>query len=112
MDRRTRLALSVAALLVFFAAFQRIAPPDGFASGDQGPKYLQTRAFALQGPLHPGIEVASRDIDPEYHHQILEHRRGQLVGVFTWLLPLLSAPFFAAFGDRGLYVIPALSALV
>ena len=111
MSRRTaRLALSVVALLVFFAALQSVAPADGFFSGDQGPKYLQARAFAGHGPLQPGIDVASRDLDPDFHHQILEVRQGRLVGVFFWLLPLLTAPFFAAFGDRGLYVVPALSA--
>jgi len=112
MSRRTaRLALSVVALLAFFAALQSVAPPDGFFSGDQGPKYLQARAFAEHGPLQPGIDVASRDLDPDFHHQILEIRRGRLVGVFFWLLPLLTAPFFAALGDRGLYVVPALSAV-
>jgi hypothetical protein len=110
--RTTSLALSAAAILAFFAGLQVIAPPDGFFSGDQGAKYLQARAFALHGPLHPGIEVASRDIDPGFHHQILENRGGQLVGVFSWLLPMLTAPFLAAFGFRGLYVVPALSAVV
>src|SRR5258708_32541592 len=110
MNRRaTLLALSVAAILGFFAALQSVAPPAGFFSGDQGAKSLQTRAFALQGPLRPGIEVASSDVDPELRHQILVNRGGRLVGVFAWLLPLLTAPFFAAFGFRGLYVIPALS---
>jgi hypothetical protein len=104
--------LSSIAILAFFAAVQFVAPPDGFFSGDQGAKYLQTRAFALQGPLHPGIEVASRDVDPAAAHQILENRRGQLVGVFSWLLPILSAPFFALLGFRGLYVVPAVSAVV
>src|SRR5258708_31937423 len=113
MNRRaTLLALSVAAILGFFAALQSVAPPDGFFSGDQGAKYLQTRAFALQGPLRPGIEVASRDVDPALRHQILENRGGQLIGVFSWLLPMLTAPFFAILRFRGLYVVPALSAVV
>ncbi len=113
MNRRaTLLALSVAAILGFFAALQSVAPPDGFFSGDQGAKYLQTRAFALQGPLRPGIEVASRDVDPELRHQILENRGGQLIGVFSWLLPMLTAPFFAILGFRGLYVVPVLSVVV
>src|SRR5260370_42183704 len=95
---RSHALLSACALLVFFAALQAVAPADGFFSGDQGAKYLQTRAFARQGPLHPGIQVASADIDPGLQHQVLESRGGQLVGVFTWLLPLLSAPFFALLG--------------
>src|SRR5258708_17793985 len=113
MNRRaTLLALSVEAIVGFYAALQSVAPPDGFFSGDQGAKYLQTRAFALQGPLRPGIEVASRDVDPELRHQILENRGGQLIGVFSWLLPMLTAPFFAILGVRGLYVVPVLSVVV
>jgi hypothetical protein len=114
MPPRTRaLAISVAVLLAVFAALQAALPPDGFFCGDQGAKYLQTHAFAQHGPLRPGIDAAARDIDPAFDHQMhLELHRGQLVGVFSWLLPLLAAPFVAAFGDRGLYVIPALAAVV
>jgi hypothetical protein len=107
------LAVSVSAILFFFAALQFIAPPDGFFSSDQGPKYLQARAFALQGPFRPGIDVASRDVDPGFRYQILlESHGGQLVGVFSWLLPMLTAPFLAMLGFRGLYVVPALSVVV
>src|SRR5258708_32874204 len=102
MNRRASvLAVAVAALLGFFAALQSVAPPDGFFSGDQGAKYLQTRAFALQGPLRPGIEVASRDVDPELRHQVLENRGGQLIGVFAWLLAVRAAPFFAVLAVPG-----------
>ncbi|HEX6465175.1 MAG TPA: hypothetical protein VFZ98_11995 [Vicinamibacterales bacterium] len=111
MRPRWPLLLSVAAILLFFAALQLVAPADGFFSGDQGAKYLQTLAFAEQGPFNPGIRVASADLDPQYEHQILENRGGQLVGVFTWLLPLLSEPFFALLGMRGLYVVPAFAAV-
>jgi hypothetical protein len=106
---------SVLAIALFFAAMQMfVLPPDGFVTGDQGSKYLQTRAFAMHGPLDPSIDVASRDIDPEYRHQEpkLKNRRGRLVSEFLWLLPLLGAPFFALFGMRGLYIVPALSVIV
>ena len=109
MRPRSLILPSVAGLLVLFAALQRVAPADGFFSGDQGAKYLQTLAFAEQGPFNPGIRVASADLDPQYEHQILENRGGRLVGVFTWLLPLVCAPFLALLGMRGLYVVPAIS---
>lgn len=108
------LRMSVAILGLFFAAAQILAlRPDGWVTGDQGSKYLQTRAFATQGPLNPAIQVLARDIDPEYRHQEpkLKNRRGRLVSEFLWLLPLLSAPFFRTVGVYGLYVIPALSAI-
>jgi len=94
-------------------ALQALVPADGFFCGDQGAKYLQVHAFARQGPLDPGIEVASRDLDPTFEHQMhLELHRGRLVSVFSWLLPLVASPFVAIAGDRGLYVVPALSAIV
>jgi hypothetical protein len=97
---------------LFFVALQALVlPPDGFATGDQGSKFLQTRAFAEQGPLNPAIDVQSRDIDPQYRRQEpkLENRRGRLVSEFLWLLPLMSAPFVRGLGMRGLYVVPAFS---
>lgn len=117
--RTTRLAIpigfSVALLGLFFVIMQtRILPPDGWITGDQGSKFLQTRAFALNGPFHPGIEVLAHDVDPDYRQQEpkLDNRGGLLVSEFLWLLPLITAPFYAALGLHGLYVIPALSVLV
>ncbi len=110
-----RLGASAFLILLFFAVMQLfVLPPDGFMTGDQGAKYLQTRAFAEQGPLNPAIDVKARDIDPEYRYQEpqLARSRERLVSVFMWLLPLLGAPFLALFGMRGLYVVPAVSAVV
>jgi len=105
---------SVILIGLFFLGVQAfLLPPGGWVTGDQGSKYLQTRAFAAQGPLNPGIEVLARDIDPEYRHQEpkLKNRRGRLVSEFLWLLPLVTAPFYLVFGMRGLYVVPALSVI-
>ena len=45
---------SVVLIALFFAAMQiLVLPPDGFVTGDQGLKFLQTRAFAANGPLNP-----------------------------------------------------------
>src|SRR5215831_18645339 len=110
-----RRAASAVLIGLFFAVAQMaFFPADGFMTGDQGSKYLQTRAFAEQGPFNPAIDVRSRDIDPGYRYAEpkLKNRGGRLVSEFMWLLPLLSAPFLALFGMRGLYAVPALSAIV
>ena len=110
-----RLVATAILVLLFFAVMQIfVLPPDGFMCGDQGSKYLQTLAFAEQGPLDPGIRVRSHDIDPEgkYREPQLIESRGRLLTIFMWLLPLAGAPMLALFGMRGLYVVPALSALV
>ena len=103
---------SVLLIGLFYATLQLlILPPHGFVTGDQGSKYLQTRAFADHGPFDPAIDVKARDIDPDYKHQEpkLKNRRGRLVSEFLWLLPLTTAPFLRIFGMRGLYIVPALS---
>ena len=88
-------------------------PPEGWVTGDQRSKFLQTRAFAANGPLDPGIDVLSRDLDPDYRYQEpkMKNRRGRLVSEFLWLLPLITAPFYLIFGLRGLSVVPALSVI-
>src|SRR5262249_5009673 len=66
-------------IALFFAAMQLfVLPPDGFTTGDQGSKYLQTRAFAEYGPINANIDIAARDIDPSVRRQEpkLKLRRG------------------------------------
>lgn len=106
---------SVLAIAVFYVVLQGwLLPPDGFFSGDQGPKYLQATAFAEQGLFSPDIHVLSRDLDVnlEFQDPILHKRGTQLVSAFSWLLPMLTAPFLRLLGLRGLYVIPAVSVIV
>lgn len=107
---------SIAALAAFYAALHLfVLPPDGFFCGDQGPKYLQARAVADRGILAPWIEGPARDVDPQSRYVMpatLRRADNHVVSVFTWLLPVLTAPLLKAFGLRGLYVIPALSAIV
>jgi hypothetical protein len=111
-SRSIALGCSAAAIALFFVFLHTaILAPDGFFSGDQGAKYLQARAFA-EHPLNPGVDVLSRDVDPGFHYQILANRQGRLVATFSWLLPILTAPFLRVLGTRGLYVIPMLSAVV
>src|SRR5688500_8157405 len=106
MRAQMSVRISIAIVALFFvAAHALVLPPEGWITGDQGAKYLQTRAFATQGPLNPAIDVLARDIDPEYRHQEpkLKNRGGRLVSEFLWLLPLVSAPFVRLLGMRGLY---------
>jgi hypothetical protein len=110
-DGSKALVGSVLAIAAFFVFVQTaVLPPEGFWTGDQGAKYLQSVAFA-EHPFNPSVDVRSRDIDPEYRYQILFNRDGKLVATFSWLMPILTAPFLKLLGMRGLYVIPALSAI-
>jgi hypothetical protein len=89
--------------------------PNGFFTGDQGAKLLQTRAILQHGPIRPWIDTP-RDLDPSGRFRdpelVMRAVDGRFVSIFPWALPLVTAPFYAAFGARGLYVVPALSVLV
>jgi len=110
----SRAHLSAAVLLAWCACLQLfVFVPDGFFTGDQGTKLLQTRATLLHGPLHPWIDALSRDVDPGWRHLdpllLVRADNGRLVGLFPWALPTVTAPFYRQLGLYGLYVVPALA---
>src|SRR5258708_2899009 len=109
--RRFRLASALVIVLAYCALQYWWLPPDGFCTGDAGTKYLQARAVVAHGALHPWVDGPALDVDTALRWQepFLLPVRGHLVGVFSWLLSILAAPFLAVFGLRGLYIIPALS---
>jgi hypothetical protein len=112
---RWLLAVAVAAILAGYATFHLwIVPPQGFYCGDQGAKFLQARATHAHGVLTPWIEGPALEIDRDHRFQepFLLRRDGHLIGVFPWILSLVTAPFYGWLGMRGLYVVPALSAVV
>lgn len=111
---RVRL-VSALAIVLGYAALQYFwLPPDGFFAGDCASKYLQARAVLTNGPLTPWIEGPALDIDTalRWHEPVLIPRDGHLVGQFSWIMPLLGAPFLGLFGLRGLYVVPAIATAV
>src|SRR5713101_1205356 len=111
---RVRLFFAVLIVLAFAALQYWWLPPDGFFSGDSGTKYLQARAVVEHGPLRPWIDGPSLDVDRALRWQepFLLPTNGHLVGEFSWLLAVLTAPFLRVLGLRGLYVMPALSLAV
>lgn len=108
---RLRLFSSILIVLTYAVLQYWWLPPGGFFTGDSGAKYLQARAVVTHGPLHPWIDGPGLDVDTalQWQEPFLLPVHGHLVGVFSWLLSLLTAPFLAAFGLCGLYVIPALA---
>jgi hypothetical protein len=108
---RLRLVSALVIVIAYCALQYWWLPPDGFFAGDSGTKYLQARAVVVHGPLSPWVDGPALDLDTSLRWQepFLMPVKGHLVGVFSWLLSILAAPFLAIFGLRGLYVIPALS---
>ncbi|MQA28801.1 MAG: hypothetical protein GEU82_03035 [Luteitalea sp.] len=88
--------------------------PDAFFVGDPGIKLIAAR-HALAHPSHPfdidlpviGADPAPLLVDPFFIvHGLHSH------AITSELFPLLTAPFLAAAGLRGLYVLPALGFLL
>lgn len=104
------------AAVVFLALFlvQMGLPPLGFFSGDCGVKYLTVRAVMERGPLDPTIDYPARDIDPTFagRNIFLVQHGERLVSLFPPVLPTLAAGCVSLFGLRGLYIVPALGAVL
>ncbi len=104
------LLLAVAAAVVVLAAGLR---PDSFFAGDPGVKLFATLA-AIAHPRTPFeilLPVVGADSVPHVEPFFLVH--GNHAHALTSpLLPIMSAPLLAAFGLRGLYILPALGFLL
>ena len=107
------LSCLVAALLVGWIVFQ--IPGEVFNSGDGAMKALQARQFAggrlsvpLELPAAPWVrELWERGFYPYEPPFVYPTPRGPL-SQFPFLFPLLTAPFYALFGFRGLFLLPAI----
>lgn len=96
-----------AVLLVTLAA---PLDPRGFVSGDQGLKLMAAQA-ALAHPAQPlrlDVPVLAGRPSPYLDRMIVAHGDHGTV-LQSPVFPLLSAPFLAAFGLRGVYLLPALA---
>ncbi len=104
------LLFALAILLTALAAGLR---PDAFQSGDPGIKLIAARA-ALGDPAHPfNVPLPTIAGQPVPHvESFFEVHGDHAHAVTSPLFPLISAPFLAVFGLRGLYVLPALGYLL
>lgn len=87
--------------------------PDAFYAGDPGVKLIATHN-ALQHPAHP-FDISLPAVDGQH----LPHVEGFFAvhgdhahAVTSGLFPILSAPFVAALGLRGAYILPAVGFLL
>jgi hypothetical protein len=101
-------ALVVATVGIFWLALT--LPPDGFFSGDSGLKLIA----ALNAIAHPSrpFEMDLPRIGEQltsYVDPMVAVHRDHAHPLQSPLFPVISAPFIAALGLRGAYVLPALS---
>lgn len=100
-------AFSLALALALLASNLR---PDAFFVGDPGVKLIAARA-AIRTPTTPldiPLPRIAGDAVPHVEPFFAVHDNTHAHAVTSEAFPLLSAPFLAAFGLRGLYVLPAL----
>jgi hypothetical protein len=105
-----QLALVLVAFSIALALLASNLRPDAFFVGDPGVKLIATRA-ALRTPTHPldiPLPRIGGDAVPHVEPFFAVHDNTHAHAVTSEAFPLLSAPLLAAFGLRGLYVLPAL----
>jgi hypothetical protein len=102
---------------ILFSLYLQIQTPDGsFFSGDAGLKFL------LAKQLSAGDLRFNLDLNPEnwvralwqggfypFHSPFVYEISNQHYITFPFTFPLVSAPFYAFFGFRGLYILPLIS---
>lgn len=88
-----------------------VPPPDVFFSCDGGSKYILTRALLQHDPAWPFLAYPGRPLDPTGDYfpirGFFSVRFGEnYFSAFPIYFPLLSAPGYALFGFRGLFLLP------
>lgn len=103
-------------LLVYAIVALFVLPPAALWSPDEGAKLLQVQNLRWHdGQLSYAIRYTGQAIDPTLEFAqadsfgLLRIREGQLYFQRLPLFPLMTLPFFAAFGMAGLYMLPALA---
>lgn len=110
MKQPALVLVAVAIALTLLASNLR---PDAFFVGDPGVKLIVARN-ALQAPTHP-LDLPLPHIGtaavPHVEPFFAVHDNDHAHAITSEFFPLLSAPLLAAFGLRGLYLLPALGFL-
>ena len=106
---RGQLAIALAAFSVVVGVLSFGLRPDAFFVGDPGVKLASTRN-TLDFPTHPlniPLPTIGTDAAPHVENFFAVHG-DHAHAVTSEFFPVLSAPMLAAFGLRGLYVLPAI----
>lgn len=115
--RKYKLPLVIILVGILFTLYLQLQIPDEiFFSGDAGPKVLLTKQFA-SGKFQVDLDLPAESwvlnlwasglypFDPPFAYNINNRYYIQ----YHFIFPLISAPFYALFGWRGLYIIPLTS---
>lgn len=116
MNRESSAALlfAMVAIGVVYAGLMAALPPGAFFSGDEGIKWLQIDAlwrhkwttFAIDPP------GGAFDPDADFIPPFLVREGGTVRSVFPAGMPLIASLPYALAGSRGIYLVPAIAALL
>ncbi|GMU93375.1 MAG: hypothetical protein AMXMBFR4_24330 [Candidatus Hydrogenedentota bacterium] len=108
----------IVAGVAFSLALQLVTPRgDVFFSGDGGMKSLMTRQYA-SGDLHIDLRLSDepwvqslwdRGLHPLVYGSFAFNIDGRCFSVFPYPFPMVTAPFYAAFGSVGYFIVPLVS---
>lgn len=117
LNRKDEISLLILLLGVLFSLYLQLQIPDEvFFSGDAGPKFLLTKQFA-SGNFKIDLDLSatswvknlwSSGLYP-FEAPFVYKINQQYYTQYYFIFPLFSAPFYAIFGWRGLYIIPLVS---
>jgi hypothetical protein len=103
----------MAAAAVLIAVLAIGLPPEGFFSGDQGIKLIAARSAVAHPQRAFEVDAPRVGGKPIFHvNRFFRVHDDHLDPLQSPLFPVLSAPFVAVFGLRGIYILPALSFVV
>jgi hypothetical protein len=112
IDDPRAVPVAIALLGIGFLLLGALLPPkDVFFSCDGGSKYILTRAFLQHDPAWPFLPYPGRLLDPAADYFPIRGfftiRFGEnYFSAFPVYFPMLSAPGYALFGFRGLFLLP------
>jgi hypothetical protein len=109
----------LAAGVCYIVWLQGLVPDGSYFSGDSGLNAMLSQnlaagnfGFNLQFPDQPWIKALWAEGFFPYSEPYVYHLSGNYYITFPYTFPLVSAPFFALLGYRGLYVMPVLATIV
>ena len=109
----------LAAGIIYLLLLQRLVPDGSYFTGDSGLNAMLSQnlaagnfGFNLQFPDQPWIKALWAEGFFPYSEPYVYLLSGNFYITFPYTFPLVSAPFFAVLGYRGLYVIPVLATVI
>ncbi|HET9481758.1 MAG TPA: hypothetical protein VFP98_08380, partial [Candidatus Polarisedimenticolia bacterium] len=114
MKGASLLIFAAIAMSVVYAGLAVAIPPEAFFSGYEGVQWLQTDSIIRHRWTSLAVDPPGGDLDPEarFLPPFLVEKQGRIRSIHPAFMPLLASLPYAVAGMRGMYLIPAISAIL